>query len=115
VLNKFSSSKGLNIIPLKALNSARETNEKLNEKFISPRLKDFKLPLNNLSPANRSKLLPITNKNGVTTNAPVGFETNKYSNKVYENIIGNLKNKSPSPKHSELPKTNFKKSSELRK
>jgi len=114
--NKLIPGKGLNIIPIKNLNLTRDVNDKdkhQENKIPTLNINNTKFPASNLSPSTRNKvILPISNKN--TTNN-IGFEPNKYSNKVYENIVGNLKYKSPSPKHTEVPKMVYKKSPEIKK
>ncbi len=97
-------NKGLNIIPLKSLNSSREpntTNIFSNEKKNSPKFGDTKIKNFNISPTNNlSKLIPISSKNIPTNKNQIAFDTNKFSNKIYNNIVNsNITRKSPSPKH----------------
>lgn len=114
--------KGLNIIPIKNLNSNREaipinttnyfsnnhnnSNDKISSDRFSPKPKDIKITASNMSP--KSKMMPLSSRNNV------GFDSTKYSNKIYANITNNLMHKSPSPKHSDL-KNISKKSPEVKK
>jgi hypothetical protein len=116
--NKIVPGKGLNIIPIKNIQSHREgattnnyftNNERIPDNRFSPKPRDIKITTSNLSPnqGTRGKLIPIANKPLVTSGNQVGFETNKLSNRILTNIINNINNKSPSPKHSDATtKTN---------
>jgi hypothetical protein len=124
--SKIQTPKGINIIPIKNIQSHREaaqtsnnyfTNDRIPDNRFSPKPRDLKIPSNNLSPnqGQRSKLIPIANKNlvtGVTSSNQVGFD-NKISNRILTNIINNINNKSPSPKHYDSSKITTKKSPEI--
>jgi hypothetical protein len=124
--SKIQTPKGINIIPIKNIQSHREaaqtsnnyfTNDRIPDNRFSPKPRDLKIPSSNLSPnqGQRSKLIPIANKNlvtGVTSSNQVGFD-NKISNRILTNIINNINNKSPSPKHYDSSKITTKKSPEL--
>jgi hypothetical protein len=121
-LNKGVVSKGLNIIPIKNIQSHREgmggiatnnyfNNDRIPDNRFSPKPRDIKIASNYLSPnqGQKSKLIPISTKPAITSNVAhnqIGFETNKISNKILTNIINNINNKSPSPKHFDSTKTN---------
>ncbi len=97
-------NKGLNIIPLKSLNSSREpatTNIFSIDKKYSPKFRDTKINNFNLSPTNNiGKLIPISTKNNTINKNLTTFDTNKFSNKIYNNIVNStFTRKSPSPKH----------------
>jgi len=111
---KSSTGKPLNIIPIKNLNSQREVtnispnnyfsnNERIPNDRFSPKPRDIKITASNLSPNQKNKLIPASTKSQTTQNVTnnTGFDTNKYSNKVYTNITNNLMHKSPSPKHND--------------
>ena len=116
--NIFPGSKGINIIPLKIINSQREFspnsnlknintmntqyNEKGQAERFSPKPKDVRIPAN-VSPKN---ITPYSTKN--TT------EKLNYGNKIIP-IIGNVSNKSPSPKHGDFIQRLFKKSPDTKK
>jgi hypothetical protein len=111
--NKSSSSKGLNIIPLKGYNSNREgntvtagvynSNNTINDKTTT-KLKDSKIPVQNLSPLNKNKLIPTSARNIPSNTEQASNDKTKQVSKPNENVLGNLKNKSPSPTHTEIPK-----------
>jgi hypothetical protein len=131
---KTVTSKGINIIPIKNIQSHREATQTSNNYFsnndriadnrFSPKPRDVKIPSSNLSPSQgqRGKLIPIANKNLVSGNASntgssqnaVGFD-NKISNRILTNIINNINNKSPSPKHYDSSRMVTKKSPEIKK
>jgi hypothetical protein len=102
-LEKKPTIKALNVIPIKPLNSHRETTNPLatftqdirtkTDRF-SPKPKDVKINAMNVSP--KQKIVPQTTK----LNEKITFET-KYSNKIYTNLTSNLVHKSPSPKPNE--------------
>jgi hypothetical protein len=112
--SKSSSAKGLNVIPIKPLNSNREnmtgTGYYSNnaDKIATPKLKDGKIPIPNSNQNSKNKLIPITTRNPTSNNNQNIFDKAKYSNKTHENIFLNLKHKSPSPKHTEIPKFTMK-------
>ena len=94
--------KGVNVIPIKPLNSNRENNlimTNLNDRIkpdrFSPKPKDLKITVTAISP--KQKLLPSTTKQ---TSEKVAFET-KYSSKIYKDLTSNMTHKSPSPKNIE--------------
>lgn len=101
---KASMNKGLNVIPLKNLNSQRENQNALQSNYntnsekpkadrFSPRPKDLKIS-SNVSP--RQKIAPSSTKNTGASDK-VNFES-KYTNKIYSNLTNNLMHKSPSPR-----------------
>jgi len=123
--NNSTGGKGLNIIPLKGLSSQRENtttnnyystsnNDKISSDRLSPKPRDLKITSNNLSPNHKGKLV-TSSKNVPQTNSNQGFDTSKYTNKIYTNIQSSLTNKSPSPKHSDTSKVVQKKSPESKK
>lgn len=110
--SKVTQHKGVNIIPIKAININKNITSNGSEKVVdnkmSPKQKDNKLNIAFLSPtSHKSKLIPISSKNilSVNPNSPLGLNSNRLGNKIYENVVGNFKKyKSPSPKHTDLSK-----------
>lgn len=100
-----TNGKGLNIIPIKNLVLQKEQggitmthgfnnnpSERLAKDRFSPKPRDLKITSTNLSP--KQKLITTSSKN---VNANVGFDTTRYTNKIYANITSAM-HKSPSPR-----------------
>ncbi len=94
--------KGVNVIPIKPLNSNRENNllmnninDRIKQDRFSPKPKDLKITATAISP--KQKLIPSSTKQ---TTEKVSFET-KYSSKIYKDLTNNMLHKSPSPKNVE--------------